>query len=44
VQRLAVVTLFLLPEEAVYLWRRTNKDAGVLLTSDSTGSEGIRDK
>jgi len=34
----------LLPEEAVYLQKRTNKDAGVLLMSDSTGSEDIRDK
>jgi len=30
-------------EEAVYLLKRTNKDACVLLTSDSTGSKGIRE-
>jgi len=33
----------LLPEEAVYLRKRTNKDAGVLLTSDSMDSKDIRD-
>jgi len=31
------------PEEAVYLWKRTNKDAGLLLTSDSRGSDDIQD-
>jgi len=28
---------------AVYLRKRTNTVAGILLTSDSTGSEGIKD-
>jgi len=38
----AVIVLEL-SEEAVYLRKGTNKDAGILLTSDNTGSEGIWD-
>jgi len=48
VRRLAVVTLLLLLESFrryclhSYLRKRTNKDAGIQLTNESTGSEGIR--
>jgi len=30
-------------EEVVQLWKGTSKDAGILLTNDSTGSLRIRD-
>jgi len=30
-------------EEVAYLQKRTNKDAGILLTSDSSDSRSIRD-
>jgi len=33
-----------LSEETVLLWKKTGKDAGILLTSDSMGSQGIQDK
>jgi len=39
----AVLVTGKVSEKAVYLWKRTNKNVGMLLTSDSTGSHRIWD-